>query len=227
MTEEIEKTMYDHYVKIQYEYDRNSFTKWCYNLFELNEWLHLEMILTHKSLLINDVYLTRSYFVTLWELIYNGKQYIERQKDDEKHLMLIMQLLHNILNECSDDDYFMIQYYRNCASHIFLTRYSPVTDKGNAKKQYSETTFYKKDGNLKEKEFKLTYSQILEKVEYIFGGKLGISLEPKYKKQLIERLYPIINKAYLQLQEMEDKDTNEALGVICPNLKTLLMNNEV
>ena len=227
MKEEKEKTMFDHYVEIQYDYDRYNFTKWCYNLFELNERLHLEITLTHKALLINDVYLMRSYFVTLWELIYNGKQYIERQKDNERHLMIIVQLLHNILNECSDDDYFMIQYYRNCASHIFLTRYSPVTDKGNAKKQYSETTFYKKDGNLKEKEFKLTYSQILEKVEYIFGGKLGTSLEPKYKKQLIERLYPIINKAYLQLQEMEDKDTNEALGVICPNLKTLLMNNEV
>ena len=209
-----EKTMYDFNVEIQFQYDRRNFTNWCYNLFELNERLYLEFKLTHKSLLLNeDFYLKRFYFVTLWELLYNGSRYIERQNDkDEKHLVIIKQLLCQILEECSDDDYFMIQYFRNCASHIFLSRYSPLNEKGNAKKEDYEVPFYKKNGNV----YKLTYAGILQKVEQVYGGKIGESLELKYKRELIERLYPIIHEVFFQIQEMEEKDTHEFIKAICP-----------
>lgn len=212
-----EKTMFDYNVEIQFQYDRCNFTKWCYNLFELNERLHLELKLTHKSLMIDkDYYLMRLYFVTLWELLYNGRLYIDRQidKDEEKHLVLIKQLIQQILEECCDDDYFMIQYYRNCASHIFLTRYSPLDKNGNAKKQSASVPFYKRN----DKGYKMTYSDVLKKVEQVYGGKLGISLEPTYKKKLVERLYSIIHDAYLKLQAMDAKDTHDTLNAIWPYL---------
>ena len=196
-------------VLCQQMYDRHNFTEWCFHLFELNERLFLEISLSNKLKQVCDGYLLRSYFIALWELIYNGKAYLERQ-EEEKHLSLIKKLFKEILKECSENDYFMIQYYRNCASHIFLSRYSPLTQKGNAKPKDSETNFYKKGGEL----YKLTYTQMLDKVEFVYGGKFGIDLEPKYKRNLIVRLYPIIHKTYSKIQEIDEKDTKEFVETI-------------
>jgi len=198
-------------IHFQQMYDCHNFTEWCFHLFELNERLFIEISLTNKLKQVSDGYLLRSYFIALWELIYNGKAYLERQEEEE-HLVLIKSLFIEVLNECSDDDYFMLQYYRNCASHIFLSRYSPLTEKGNAKLQDSEVRFYNKKG----RDYKLTYSQMLDKVERVYGGKYGTILELKYKRKIIERFYPFIHNTYIEIKKMDREDTNmlvETIGI--------------
>lgn len=210
--------MYDFLVDSQIEFDRNHFTLWCYNLFELNERLHLEMSLTNRLYENKNGYLLRSYFVALWEIIYNGKAYLERQKDkDEKHLAVIGELISEILDNCSDDDYFMINYYRNCASHIFLTRYSVLNKKGNQKKEDSEATFHSKQGE----PYTLTYKGILQKVEKVFGGKLGVELEPKYKGKLVNRFYPIIHKYCMEIGAIDDANDGAFYEEFFPELKEM------
>lgn len=61
----------------QKAYDRHNFTLWCYNLFELNERLYIEQSVSNKLYTNENGYLLRSYFVVLWEIIYNRKT--ERQ----------------------------------------------------------------------------------------------------------------------------------------------------
>lgn len=192
--------MYNSFIETQYVYDRNHFTSWCYNLFELNERLHTEMTISRKLYLNENGYLLRSYFVVLWEIIYNGKKYLAKQNDvDEKHLATIAFLIDEILEKCSDDDYFMINYYRNCASHIFLTRYSVLDEDDEPKEEDKKTPFYTKDGT----KYYITYEEILKKAENVFGSKLGVSEEPKYKEKLIRRLYPIIHKCCKRIQSID------------------------
>lgn len=200
--------MENSFVDIQRQYDRHHFTSWCYNLFELNERLYIEQSISNKLYTNENGYLLRSYFVVLWEIIYNGKRYLERQADkDEKHLFVIGKLIDELLGSINDDDYFMINYYRNCASHIFLTRYSPLNGIDSPKENNAQTTFYYKDGN----DYNLTFGEILNKVEKVFGSKLGIYEEPKYKNKLICRLYPIIHKYNEEINEIE-KNINETFN---------------
>lgn len=211
-------SIYDFLVDGQREYDRNHFTLWCYNLFELNERLHLEMSLSNRLYENNNNYLLRSYFVVLWEIIFNGKSYLTRQKDkDEKHLAVIGKLIDEILDNCSDDDYFMINYYRNCASHIFLTRYSVLNKKGNQKKEDSEATFHPKQGE----PYSLTYEGILQKVEKVFGGRYGVGLETKYKRKLLNRFYPIIHKYCMEIGAIDDKNDDAFYEEFFPEIKRM------
>ncbi len=190
-------------IDTQKAYDRHNFTLWCYNLFELNERLYIEQSISNKLYINENGYLLRSYFVVLWEIIYNGKKFLERQEDKaEKHLSAISKLINELMGTISDDDYFMIKYYRNCASHIFLTSYSVLDEKDIPKDEDSETPFYTKAG----KKYYLNYDKILEKVEKVFGSKLGVSEEPRYKNGLISRLYPIIHKYHLEISEIDKKN---------------------
>lgn len=195
-------------VDTQIMYDRKNFTLWCYNLFELNERLFMERFVSNKLYTNENGYLLRSYFVILWEIIFNGKKYLERQANkDEKHLVAIGKLIDELLGNISDDDYFMIKYYRNCASHIFLTSYSVLDGKDKPKDDDSKTVFYTKTG----KKYSITYEEILDKVEKVYGSKLGVYEEPKYKNTLISRFYPIIHKYNVEINEI-DKEINETFN---------------
>lgn len=196
------------FVDTQIMYDRKNFTSWCYNLFELNERLFVERFVSNKLYTNENGYLLRSYFVVLWEIIYNGKKYLERQSDkDEKRLVAIGKLIDELLGNISDDDYFMIKYYRNCASHIFLTSYSILDGKDKPKDDDSKTPFYTKTG----KKYYITYEEILDKVEKVYGSKLGVYEEPKYKNTLISRFYPIIHKYNVAINDI-DKEINETIN---------------
>ena len=213
-------SIYDFLVDTQRDYDRNHFTFWCYNLFELNERLHLDMSLSNRLYENNNGYLLRSYFVAFWEIIYNGKLYLERQKDkDEKHLAVIIKLIDEILNNCSDDDYFMINMYRNSASHIFLTRYSVLDKNDNPKEEECMTKFYKKSGE----PYYLTYNGILEKAEKVFGGKHGVGLEQKYKGRLVNRVYPIIHKYCMEIGAINKANDAAFYEEFFPELKRMGM----
>lgn len=208
-----ESIVYGSYVDTQIAYDRHNFTLWCYNLFELNERLFTELSLSQRLYVNDNGYMLRSYFVVLWEIIYSGKKYLYRQEDKtEKHLLSIFKMIEEISDIITDDDYFMIKYYRNCSSHIFLNSYSVLDEKDTAKDEYAITKFYKKNGE----KYTLTYDEILTKVEKVFGSRLGISEEPRYKKKLIRKLFPIIHKYYMEiilLDAENDKAFNELMGL--------------
>lgn len=213
-------SIYDFLIDGQRVYDRNHFTLWCYNLFELNERLHLEMLLTNRLYENKNGYLLRSYFVALWEIIYNGNLYLKRQEDkEEKHLVVIGKLIDEILDNCSDDDYFMINYYRNCASHIFLTRYSVLDKNDNPKEEECKTTFHLKQGE----PYQLTYGGIMQKVEKVYGGKHGVGFEPKYKGKLINRFYPIIHKNCMEIGAIDNENDDAFYEEFFPELSEMTL----
>lgn len=208
---------YNLIVDTQKNYDRIHFTQWCYNLFELNERLHTEMSLTNRLYVNDNGYLLRSYFVVLWEIIYNGKNYLERHDfKDEKHLLTIKKLIDELLDNISEDDYFMINYYRNCASHIFLTKYSVLDENDNPKKEEDcKTRFYNKSGQ----HYYNTYDEIMKKVENVFGDLIGVANEPIYQRKLINRLYPIIHKYCVQIGALDEEKDNAFYKELFPYIK--------
>lgn len=68
-------------------------------------------------------------------------------------------MITEIKQEITDDEYFMLQYYRNCSCHIFLTKYSLLDENNNLKNIKQKETFYDKNGN----KYKLTQSDIRKK----------------------------------------------------------------
>ena len=74
-----------------------------------------------------------------------------------------------------------------------------MDDNDEPKEEDKKTPFYTKDGT----RYFITYEEILKKAENVFGSKLGISEEPKYKENLISRLYPIIHKYYKKIQSID------------------------
>lgn len=199
----MEKTSfeYKYFVQTQIEYDRRHFIAWCYNLCELNEKLQEEMSLNHSLYENYNRYFLRSYFVLLWEIIYEGRKYLDRQdKIEEPHLISAKILIDELLSIISDDDYFMIKYYRNWASHIFLTDYSVLDKSDKSKAEDKQTPFYYKNG---EKYF-LSHKDIIDKVTKVFGSRDGVKEEPKYQRKLISRLYSIIHQYNLMRTQMDD-----------------------
>lgn len=199
----MEKASFEYkcFVQTQIEYDRCHFIAWCYNLCELNEKLHEEISLNHDLYENYSRYFSGSYFVVLWEIISNGKKYLERQGDiNEIHLVSIRGLIDELLCNISDDDYFMINYYRNCASHIFLTKYSVLNGKDKSKAEDTRSPFCNKNGE----KYPLTHKDIIDKVTKVFGSRDGVKEEPKYKKKLISRLYPIIHQYNLKRTQIDD-----------------------
>lgn len=200
----MEEPSFEHkfFVQTQIEYDRCHFIAWCYNLCELNEKLYEEITLNHNLYEYYNRYFLRSYFVLLWEIIYDGKKYIDRQdKIEEPHLISTKKLIDELLSIISDDDYFMIKYYRNCASHIFLTSYSVLDKDDKSKAEDKQTTFYYKNGE----KYPLTHKDIIDKVTKVFGSRDGIKEEPNYKKKLIGKLYPIIHKYNIETTKIDDE----------------------
>lgn len=108
------------------------FFKWIRDLVDLNEALNNQIIY--------DIYYVRAYFLILWELITDGREYAQNMVGDRYQMFLNM--IEEIKAEYSDDEYFMLQYYRNAASHIFLNKYSVLDKNGNPKHPLSKTRFY-------------------------------------------------------------------------------------
>lgn len=188
----------EYYVDIQEFSDDTLFWMWWNNFLEINERLHMELSINKRQWYV--AYIMRFFFVALWAFFREGLPYISRQKSSSNRFNYIEQTLIKILELCSENDYFMIQYYRNSASHIFLTKYSAL-DKNRVPKNIDSTSkFYSKKGE----EVYLTYGQILQKVEDVFNGKV-YTLEYKYKQKLINKLYPIIHDYYIELKTTQQQ----------------------
>lgn len=163
------------------------FFEWWRNLIELNE------IIT-EDWFLNKFYI-RSFFIHLYELIVSGSQYSHYAKrwnpQDlryDKYDKFIIDLLNNI----SEDEFFMIAYYRNCGCHIFLSHYSwlKTYDSDQVKPADMPMRFKKKDGSL----YTLTQEEIRNTVKRVIG-EYGLG-EDRFKRALFKRLSSIIQKAH-------------------------------
>lgn len=155
------------------------FSQWYENLIELNENLHKTF----------DKYHEKMYFIHLWELLINTKPYFDFLTSESipcniKRLNLIQE----IENVISDNEYFMLQYYRNTSSHMFLTNYSYLGKDFKPKNNNKKQKFYNKKGD----EFYLNQHEIIERAKQLIGVHGG--RESLFKRQIVERLYPIISK---------------------------------
>lgn len=164
-------------VDIQHYADEYTFLKWIRDLVDLNEKLSIQVI--------PDIYYTRAYFTVLWGLISEGREYAQKHKSTNHDLFLNM--IAEILNEYTDDEYFMIQLYRNSASHIFLTKYSIIDKKGNPKADESTSFFYDRNGI----RYQITQNEILDIVRRV--TKNGVE-EELFKIRKLKTCYPIIKK---------------------------------
>lgn len=156
------------------------FSQWCENLKELNDYLNNEF----------DKYYEKVFYVCLWELLINSQPYIAslperlRYSQHENLLEMIAEIKQNI----TEDEYFMIQYYRNCTCHIFLNKYSYFDKSWNIKEEGRKEVFYDKEGNKK----LLTLCDVREIAKNILG-EYGLG-EMRFKREIRKRLYFIICK---------------------------------
>lgn len=159
------------------------FVEWWINLIKITKELQ-------ENLFVDTFYL-RSFFVHLYELFVSGKQYSNYAKswnpDDPKYL--IFDQLHTELSTViTEDDFFMINYYRHSACHIFVSHYSWLKsyNSDQVKLESEKFKFTKKDGTV----YSLSQDEIREKAKRLIG-KYGTE-EDIYKRNLVKRLSPII-----------------------------------
>lgn len=125
--------------------DDHLFVVWWVNLIKLTQNLEEDLFM--------DVFHIRSFFVHLYELFVTGKEYSNYAKiwnpNDQKYQ--IFDKFHNNLSAViSEDDFFMINYYRHCACHIFVSHYSWLKSytSDQVKLDSDKLKFKKKDGTV-------------------------------------------------------------------------------
>ena len=158
------------------------FFKWIRDLIDLNKLLNNQVIY--------DIYYVRTYLLILWELITDGRKYAQNMVGERYQIFLNM--IEEIKAEYTDDEYFMLQYYRNAASHIFLTKYSVLDKNGNPKHSSNKTCFYNKDG----KQIELTQDEVLDIARRVTNNGVG---EEMFKRNKIKACNPIINRFSCEL----------------------------
>lgn len=180
------------------------FSQWCKNLIEFNEFLSNKF----------DKYYEKVFYICLWEILINAQLYIESLIDislKESYHDSLLKMITEIKQEITDDEYFMLQYYRNCSCHIFLTKYSLLDENNNLKNIKQKETFYDKNGN----KYKLTQSDIRKKVQNVIG-KYGLE-ENLFKKNIRKRIYTIINN-YKDFIVVKSTTFEDIFGIPYPHL---------
>lgn len=153
------------------------FSQWCNNLIELNDLSN-----------ITDKYHEKFFYVCLWELLVNSSSYINSLEFRESQHENVLKMIEEIKQHISDDEYFMLQYYRNCSCHIFLTKYSYLGKDWAIKDKDNRVTFYDKKGNV----IKLNQYEIRNKIKNVIG-QYGHG-EGYFKIEIRKRFNPIIAK---------------------------------
>jgi hypothetical protein len=154
-----------------------TFHTWCEHLFFLNNKLYAQTRF--------DVYYLRAYFIVLYELSNNGLYYAKKQELSvpDKRYSLLVKMIEDIFSKITDDEYFLIKYYRDSYCHIFTRSYNYHDGEGRTRKN---SNFYTKDGT----KYILTPYEIMKKVESIIGR--SYSGEVKFKERIFTTFYPII-----------------------------------
>lgn len=184
------------------------FHRWCEHLFLLNE----ELI---KQDVPNAYYL-RAYITTLYELSNEGLDYAEEQISQsiqDARYKLLVEMVADILSQLTNDEYFLLKYFRDSYCHIFTKGYN----------------YYDKDGNLRTKSIKLygkdrqkydmTAREFMEKAESILGRNPSGELE--FKKRLIQVCHPIISEYKKKFEDAEMAlhiPSHEVMKILCGDI---------
>lgn len=163
--------------------DDHLFVDWWIKLIELTKKLEDDLFL--------DVFYIRYFFIILYELLVSGKVYSTYAKtwNSEDPKYILFDELHTRLSDViTEDDFFMINYYRNSACHIFVSHYSWLNsyNSDKIKPENKQMKFKRKDGS----DYYLSQEEIRSIAKRVIG-KYGTS-EEIYKRDLFSRLSPII-----------------------------------
>jgi hypothetical protein len=173
-----------------------TFHRWCEHLFILNNEMSKQEIF--------DAYYLRAYFIVLYELSNEGLNYAKKQEQQvpDKRYNLLVKMVEEMFQEITDDEYFLIKYFRDSYCHIFTRSYDYHNEDGTVRKG---TNFYCKDGV----KYCLTPREIMEK----FVATLGIKPDGEllFKKRIFNTYNPIIKK-YELLFTSERKRINAPLN---------------
>ncbi len=164
--------------------DDHLFVEWWVNLIKITQKLEEDLFL--------DEFLIRSFFVHLYEIFVSGKEYSNYAKTWNTSVLTyqIFERLHNDLSAViSEDDFFMINYYRHSACHIFVSHYSWLKSYNSSQVKLisDKLKFKKKDGTV----YYLSEDEIREKAKRLIG-QFGTE-EAIYKRNLFKRLSLIIS----------------------------------
>lgn len=157
--------------------DNELFFQWCKNLWEINRLIHENAN--------QDKHHCRWFYIALSELLKSGSEYATNNKEYPKYALadIYIQKLMDIFTE---DEYFMLQYYRHSASHIFQHNYGYLDNNDNVKTPDRKHSFYGKNKEI----YKLTINEIFEKANNVIG-EYGYG-EPLFKSEIIRNCYPIL-----------------------------------
>lgn len=180
------------------------FHRWCEHLFILNN----EMS-KHETF---DAYYLRAYFIVIYELSNDGLNYAKKQEQQvpDKRYNLLVKMVEEMFQEITDDEYFLIKYFRDSYCHIFTRSYDYHNENGTIRKG---SNFYKKDTT----KYHLTPREIMNKSLSILGN--DISGELLFKKRIFKTYYPIIKKyeqLYLEEKERILAPSNELKNIFNP-----------
>ena len=156
------------------------FKQWCDNFFEISRDIKTEYL--------GDKHHCRWFFIAIWELSESGCDYLTRemslpQNANSDYLDNARKNIDKLKALYTDIDYFMLQYYRHSASHIFQHNYSWLDRKGNLNPFDRKFSFQDKAGNKKQ----LTNLEIRDMVKKVLG-EYG-SRESLYRDSLIKRAF--------------------------------------
>lgn len=174
------------------EYSNIDLQRYCDDEMFFHWWKELiEITLTLKKGGLLDRYYVRAFFVHLYELMISGQDYAQYAKSwnakDVRYTQFEL-LCKMISEEITEDEFFMIHYYRNCACHIHLSHYSWLNNKKELRSEENTKKFHKKDGT----EYRLSQNEVMEIVKRVIG-KYGLG-EDLFKSNLFKRLSPLILK---------------------------------
>lgn len=143
-----------------------------------------------------DKYYIRTFFIHLYELIVSGieySQYAQTWNSQDVRYKKFDEFINAILGNISEDEFFMITYYRNCGCHIFLTHYSWLKSYASDQVRLDEKKrkFKRKNGSI----YYLSKEEIKDVAKRVIG-KFGTE-QDLFKRGLFYRLSPIIlNEKY-------------------------------
>lgn len=177
------------------------FHRWCEHLFLLSEELSKQKIL--------DAYYLRAFVITLYELSDAGLEYAEKQMievPNDARYGLLKEMMTEILDNLTDDEYLLLKYFRDSYCHIFTRNYNYYDNEGILKTKLM--TLYTKD-RIK---YSISAREFMEKAESVLGRSPHGELE--FKKNLIKKNSPIIREYEIKFMEAKEKITAPLLKAI-------------